>query len=150
MAGEKQFPQLLAVKIGAEAYADFIRNAERCGAGKESVVRDLVRAFNDLCRDDVRATLPLRLVSPAYRIIAGHVFDATPRPYPTHGDAEERAVAEASAINDVTAMLVASGPVAGIGTAAPHLATSRGKPRAARPAGSPLPTAQKTAHVRPA
>lgn len=100
MKGEKVYPAMLAVRLGADAYADFVANAERSCGSKEIALRDLVRAFNELCADGTRVVLPLRLVSPAYRIVGDRVVDASPV-YPLSGDAEERLVAE---INEVEAM----------------------------------------------
>lgn len=100
MKGEKVYPAMLAVRLGADAYADFVANAERSCGSKEIALRDLVRAFNELCAGGTRVVLPLRLVSPAYRIVGDRVVDASPV-YPIFQDAEERRVA---AISEVEAM----------------------------------------------
>jgi hypothetical protein len=95
MKGEKKYQALLAVKVTGEAYEALVANAERLGSSKEIVVRDLVRAFNRLCENGVRATFPLRLASPAYRIVGEQVENA-PLPYPEINDAAELQVAEVS------------------------------------------------------
>jgi hypothetical protein len=67
----------ISTRITAAEKAELIANAGAIGSSKDIVLRQLIRAFNDACREGRKPVFPLRIASPMYRVKQGRVEDAT-------------------------------------------------------------------------